>query len=75
MKLLYYGWKKLYHFSDPNVSQPKERSEVQECAIAVGLLMFGIILERFIEVLKASISTGPLTPALITSDAREGVDK
>lgn len=34
------------------------RSEVQECAIAVGLLMFGIILERFVEVLRESINEG-----------------
>jgi hypothetical protein len=34
------------------------RSEVQECAIAVGLLMFGIILERFIEVLRESMNIG-----------------
>lgn len=34
------------------------RSEVQENAIAVGLLMFGIILERFVEVLKESINSG-----------------
>jgi hypothetical protein len=34
------------------------RSEVQECAIAVGLLMFGIILERFIEVLRESMNVG-----------------
>lgn len=49
------------------------RSEVQECAIAVGLLMFGIILERFIEVLKESLSVG--APAANLSDARQSADK
>lgn len=33
------------------------RSEVQECAISIGLLMFGIILERFIQLLKESLSS------------------
>lgn len=32
------------------------RSEVQECAIIVALLMFGIIVERFIEVLKETLN-------------------
>lgn len=32
------------------------RSEVQECAITVALLMFGIIVERFIEVLKETLN-------------------
>jgi hypothetical protein len=39
------------------------RSEVQECAITVGLLMFGIILERFVEVLKESIIAAPYSKA------------
>ncbi|CRK96809.1 CLUMA_CG010028, isoform B [Clunio marinus] len=49
------------------------RSEVQECAIAVGLLMFGIILERFIEVLKESLNI--ITPVVnLSSDLRKSVD-
>jgi hypothetical protein len=32
------------------------RSEVQECAITVALLMFGIIVERFIEVLEKTLN-------------------
>lgn len=51
---------KLFFFADPNIAKLKARSEVQECAIAVGLLMFGIILERFIEVLEESIKECPL---------------
>lgn len=43
--------------ADQNIAK-QVRSEVQECAISIGLLMFGIILERFIEVLKESISVG-----------------
>uniref|UniRef100_A0A336N3P0 CSON005905 protein n=2 Tax=Culicoides sonorensis TaxID=179676 RepID=A0A336N3P0_CULSO len=31
------------------------RSEVQECAIIIGLLMFGIILERFLTVLQDAV--------------------
>ncbi|XP_063703273.1 telomerase-binding protein EST1A isoform X2 [Culicoides brevitarsis] len=31
------------------------RSEVQECAITIGLLMFGIILERFLAVVQEAI--------------------
>lgn len=46
------------HFADPHVASAQVRSEVQECAIAVGLLMFGIILERFIEVVKESLNDG-----------------
>ena len=34
------------------------RSEVQECAIIVALFMFGIIVERFIEVLKETLNGG-----------------
>lgn len=63
---------KLFLFADPNIAKLKARSEVQECAIAVGLLMFGIILERFIEVLEESISDGPLAP--ITGEASKGGD-
>lgn len=46
----------LCKFADPHVASAQVRSEVQECAIAVGLLMFGIILERFIEVVKESLN-------------------
>lgn len=35
---------------------PGARSEVQECALSVGLLMFGIILERFIHVIQDASS-------------------
>lgn len=48
---------KFHVFSDPSVAS-EVRSELQECAIAVGLLMFGIILERFIEVLRESLTIG-----------------
>ncbi|XP_052562573.1 telomerase-binding protein EST1A isoform X3 [Culex pipiens pallens] len=44
---------------------PGARSEVQECALSVGLLMFGIILERFIHVIQdassKSMDNGPAT--------------
>lgn len=33
------------------------RSEVQECAITVAILMFGVIVERFIEVLKETLNS------------------
>ena len=39
---------------------PGARSEVQECALSVGLLMFGIILERFIHMIQDA-STKPAT--------------
>lgn len=51
-----YGTFTLCKFADPHVASAQVRSEVQECAIAVGLLMFGIILERFIEVVKESLN-------------------
>lgn len=51
------------------------RSEVQECAITVALLMFGIIVERFIEVLRETLNGGSksttavsTTPVVILSD-------
>lgn len=48
------------------------RSEVQECAITVALLMFGIIVERFIEVLKEALnddgSSKSTSPVVILSD-------
>lgn len=47
----------IFLFADQDIAK-QVRSEVQECAISIGLLMFGIILERFIEVLKESISVG-----------------
>ncbi|XP_058832395.1 uncharacterized protein LOC131690537 isoform X2 [Topomyia yanbarensis] len=36
---------------------PGARSEVQECALSIGLLMFGIILERFIHVIQGASAT------------------
>ncbi|CAO1399696.1 unnamed protein product [Diamesa serratosioi] len=39
---------------DPNIVS-FARSEVQECAISIGLLMFGIILERFIDLLRGTL--------------------
>jgi hypothetical protein len=61
------------------------RSEVQECAIIVALLMCGIIVERFIEVLKETLngggsnksSGGDGAPVVILSegDRRTTVDK
>lgn len=44
-------------FSDPNIPEGA-RSEVQESAITIALLMFGIILERFITILKETLSPG-----------------
>lgn len=64
---------KLFSSSDPTVASLHARSEVQECAIAVGLLMFGIILERFIEVLKESLNIG--APVVILGEARKAADK
>jgi hypothetical protein len=59
------------------------RSEVQECAITVALLMFGIIVERFIEVLKETLNGGSksttavsTTPVVILSEENhKKVDK
>lgn len=53
------------------------RSEVQECAIIVALTMFGIIVERFIEVLKETLNGGgskssnATTPVVILSDGAD----
>ncbi|XP_055644109.1 telomerase-binding protein EST1A isoform X2 [Toxorhynchites rutilus septentrionalis] len=33
---------------------PGARSEVQECALSIGLLMFGIILERFVHMIQGA---------------------
>lgn len=51
-------------------SEMQARSEVQECAITVALLMFGIIVERFIEVLKETLNDGSksTSPVVILSD-------
>lgn len=40
---------------------PGARSEVQECALSIGLLMFGIILERFIHVIQTASSSSDST--------------
>jgi len=60
--------------ADPSVASM--RSEVQEFAITIGLLMFGIILERFIEVLKETLNDGKSKSAavLILSETRTSVD-
>lgn len=41
------------------------RPEVQECAIIVALLMFGIIVERFIEVLRETLNGGNKSNAVV----------
>ena len=41
--------------TDPSIA-PGAKSEVQECAISISLLMFGIILERFLYIIKESLS-------------------
>lgn len=41
-------------FTDPKIADGA-RSEVQECAIIIGLLMFGIILERFLTVVQDAV--------------------
>lgn len=56
--------------TDPSAASLPARSEVQECAIAVGLLMFGIILERFIEILKESLNIVG-APVVILGDPRQ----
>lgn len=50
--------------TDPDIT-PGARSQVQEQAISISLLMFGMILERFNTVLKESIqsSSGAVTKA------------
>lgn len=53
----------------PQDATMQVRSEVQECAITVGLLMFGIILERFVEVLRESINAVP--PAVPHGESRK----
>ncbi|XP_065077390.1 telomerase-binding protein EST1A isoform X2 [Ochlerotatus camptorhynchus] len=52
---------------------PGARSEVQECALSIGLLMFGIILERFIHVIQsASTSSSNSSPNATNSNSRVG---
>lgn len=63
----------VFFLTGQHVASLQARSEVQECAIAVGLLMFGIILERFIEVLKESLNVG--APVVILGETRKTVDK
>ncbi|XP_055539477.1 uncharacterized protein LOC129726593 isoform X2 [Wyeomyia smithii] len=47
---------------------PGARSEVQECALSIGLLMFGIILERLILVIQGASATNSCSnPALSSS--------
>ncbi|XP_021694561.1 uncharacterized protein LOC5579825 isoform X4 [Aedes aegypti] len=46
---------------------PGARSEVQECALSIGLLMFGIILERFIHVIQSASSGASDTSSSTTS--------
>jgi hypothetical protein len=43
-----------FSFTDPNIA-PGARSEIQECAISVGLLMFGIVLEKLITLIRATL--------------------
>ncbi|KAL7026979.1 hypothetical protein ACKWTF_005254 [Chironomus riparius] len=53
------------------------RPEVQECAIIVALLMFGIIVERFIEMLRESLNGGSKTSAVVilSGEDQRKVDK
>lgn len=49
------------------------RPEVQECALAIGLLMFGIILERFIHVIQgASSASSGTAPSPSSAGSRAG---
>lgn len=53
------------------------RPEVQECAIIVALLMFGIIVERFIEVLRETLNGGSKSAAVVilSDEDQRNVDK
>jgi hypothetical protein len=59
--------KKLFHiyvrhfilFTDPSIA-PGARSEIQECAISIGLLMFGIILEKLINLIRETLGPNAL---------------
>ncbi|KAG5684203.1 hypothetical protein PVAND_013442 [Polypedilum vanderplanki] len=50
------------------------RSEMQECAIIVALLMFGIIVDRFIEVLKETLNGDSGNKSNDVSVVKLGVD-
>lgn len=57
----------IFSVSSSSSSDMQVRSEVQECAIMVALLMFGIIVERFIEVLKETLNRGNSSKSSATS--------
>ncbi|XP_055683331.1 telomerase-binding protein EST1A isoform X2 [Lutzomyia longipalpis] len=42
---------------DPSIA-PGGRSEIQECAISIALIMFGIMLERFVTIIRETLSPG-----------------
>jgi hypothetical protein len=58
----------LSFLADTNLA-PGARSEVQECALCIGLLMFGIILERFIVVIKDALHSTS-KKLVLTEDAK-----
>ena len=65
-------------FSDSSIgSDMQARPEVQECAIIVALLMFGIIVERFIEVLREALNGGSKSTAVVilSGEDQRKVDK
>ena len=65
-------------FSDSSIGADMQaRPEVQERAIIVALLMFGIIVERFIEVLKESLNGGSKTSGVVilSGEEQRKVDK
>lgn len=51
------------------------RPEVQECAIIVALLMFGIIVERFIEVLRETLNGSAKSAAAVVILSGEDQNK
>ncbi|XP_059614016.1 telomerase-binding protein EST1A isoform X2 [Phlebotomus argentipes] len=53
---------------DPSIA-PGGRSEIQECAISIALIMFGIMLERFVTIIRETLSPGS-TPCT-TSGSRQ----
>lgn len=49
-----------YVFPDPTIV-PGARSAVQECAISIALMMFGLILEKFVQLLKDILAAAATT--------------
>ncbi|XP_055709469.1 telomerase-binding protein EST1A isoform X2 [Phlebotomus papatasi] len=53
---------------DPSIA-PGGRSEIQECAISIALIMFGIMLERFVTIIRETLS--PESTPCTTSGSRQ----